>query len=55
MTKNSKLKGFVLALDQGTTSSRAIIFDTNMEVVAVSRTEFTQYFPNSGWVGKSVV
>ena len=40
----------VLALDQGTTSSRAIIFDANMRVAAVSQQEFPQYFPQSGWV-----
>ena len=42
--------GFTLALDQGTTSSRAIIFDKDMKPVAVSRQEFTQHYPASGWV-----
>jgi glycerol kinase len=41
---------FILALDQGTTSSRAIIFDSNSRIVAVSQKEFPQIFPNSGWV-----
>ncbi|MEM1378236.1 MAG: glycerol kinase GlpK [Pseudomonadota bacterium] len=41
---------FVLAIDQGTTSSRAIIFDTNQTIVAVAQKEFTQFFPKSGWV-----
>ena len=40
----------VLAIDQGTTSSRAILFDQNMEIVAVSQKEFPQHFPFSGWV-----
>ena len=41
---------FILALDQGTTSSRAIVFDSNSRIVAVSQKEFPQIFPNSGWV-----
>lgn len=40
----------VLALDQGTTSSRTLAFDRNGKVVAQSQREFTQYFPQSGWV-----
>jgi glycerol kinase len=42
--------GFVLAIDQGTTSSRAIVFDERMEIVGVGQQEFTQHFPKSGWV-----
>ncbi len=41
---------YVLALDQGTTSSRAIIFDHAGQVVAIAQEEFPQYFPQSGWV-----
>jgi glycerol kinase len=41
---------FVLALDQGTTSSRAIVFDAAGSVRAVAQQEFTQYFPQPGWV-----
>ena len=41
---------FILAMDQGTTSSRAIIFDADYSVVAQAQQEFTQHFPNSGWV-----
>jgi len=41
---------FVLAIDQGTTSTRAILFDKNLAIHAVSQREFTQHFPNSGWV-----
>ncbi len=40
----------ILAIDQGTTSSRAILFDANLRVVAVAQQEFTQHFPASGWV-----
>ena len=41
---------FILAMDQGTTSSRAIIFDADYSVVAQAQQEFTQHFPDSGWV-----
>jgi len=41
---------FVLALDQGTTSSRSILFDRAGSIVAVAQREFTQHFPRSGWV-----
>lgn len=44
------MSGFVLAIDQGTTSSRAIVFDAAMKVVGVGQKEFTQHFPDSGWV-----
>ena len=41
---------YVLALDQGTTSSRAIIFNKSGEIVSIAQKEFTQHFPKSGWV-----
>ncbi len=41
---------YILSLDQGTTSSRAILFDKNGEIVATEQQEFTQYFPKPGWV-----
>jgi glycerol kinase len=41
---------YVLALDQGTTSSRAILFDARGAVVAIDQHEFTQHFPKPGWV-----
>jgi glycerol kinase len=44
------MKKFIIALDQGTTSSRAIVFNESAEVVAVAQREFRQYFPQSGWV-----
>lgn len=41
---------YILALDQGTTSSRAIIFDRDSRILAIGQKEFTQFFPRSGWV-----
>ena len=43
-------KKFIVAIDQGTTSSRAILFDTEGRSIFKSQLEFTQYFPKSGWV-----
>ncbi|MBL8440702.1 MAG: glycerol kinase, partial [Betaproteobacteria bacterium] len=40
----------ILALDQGTTSSRAIVFDRESRIVAVAQQEFPQHFPRPGWV-----
>jgi len=44
----------ILAIDQGTTSSRAIVFDAAMRPVASAQEEFTQHFPASGWVEHEV-
>lgn len=44
------MKKYILALDQGTTSSRAIVFDRQGESVAIAQKEFKQYYPQSGWV-----
>lgn len=41
---------YILAIDQGTTSSRGIVFDKDMRIVAIDQQEFTQHFPKSGWV-----
>ncbi|MDG1494998.1 MAG: glycerol kinase GlpK [Porticoccaceae bacterium] len=43
-------KKLILAMDQGTTSSRAILFDQHYAIVAQSQQEFDQHFPDSGWV-----
>ncbi|GMG96948.1 glycerol kinase GlpK [Tepidimicrobium xylanilyticum] len=43
-------KKYIIALDQGTTSSRAIIFNHDGEIVQVAQSEFTQYYPKPGWV-----
>ena len=44
------MKKYILALDQGTSSSRAIVFDEHGQTKAVSQKEFTQIFPKPGWV-----
>jgi glycerol kinase len=41
---------YLLALDQGTTSSRAIVFDTSGQIVTTAQKEFTQIYPKAGWV-----
>ena len=46
---------YILALDQGTTSSRAIIFDHDGQIVVTSQKEFPQYFPKPGWVEQKPV
>lgn len=45
-----KVEKYILAIDQGTTSSRAILFNKNGEIVHVAQKEFTQIFPQPGWV-----
>lgn len=44
------MKKYIIALDQGTTSSRAIIFDSEQKIVGVAQKEFTQIYPKEGWV-----
>ncbi|MGB5418451.1 glycerol kinase GlpK [Algibacter sp.] len=44
------MEKYILALDQGTTSSRAIVFDKKGTIISVAQKEFTQYFPKPGWV-----
>ena len=41
---------YILALDQGTTSSRAILFDKNQRIIAIAQREFPQIYPREGWV-----
>ena len=41
---------YILSLDQGTTSSRAVLFDENRRTAAISQHEFAQHFPREGWV-----
>lgn len=43
-------KKYILALDQGTTSSRAILFNRNGEILKIAQSEFTQIYPKPGWV-----
>ena len=47
MSKNTK---YILSIDQGTTSSRGVIFDEKYEIISIGQREFTQFFPDSGWV-----
>ena len=44
------MEKFILSLDQGTSSSRAIVFDHKGQIRSVAQREFTQYFPKPGWV-----
>ncbi|MCB1693769.1 MAG: glycerol kinase, partial [Pseudomonadales bacterium] len=44
------MPAFILAIDQGTTSSRAIVFDENSNILSVAQQEFAQHFPKAGWV-----
>ena len=44
------MKKFIIAIDQGTTSSRAVLFDTKGRIKFISQYEFKQYFPKNGWV-----
>lgn len=44
------MSGYILSIDQGTTSSRAMIFDQESRVIGVGQQEFQQYFPADGWV-----
>ncbi len=44
------LENCILAIDQGTTSSRAIVFNQNSDIIAVAQQEFTQHYPQDGWV-----
>lgn len=44
------MKNYVLALDEGTTSARAILFDKNSNIISMAQHEFPQYYPHAGWV-----
>ncbi len=50
MADSSNASGMVLAIDQGTTSSRAIVFGPDQSIISIAQQEFTQHFPKSGWV-----
>jgi len=43
-------KEYIMALDQGTTSSRAVIFDHQAKIISIAAKEFRQIFPQPGWV-----
>ena len=44
------MTNYILSIDQGTTSSRALLFDESGQQVSVAQQEFTQHFPANGWV-----
>jgi len=44
------MENYILALDQGTTSSRAVLFDKQQNIIGMVQKEFTQFYPNEGWV-----
>ena len=44
------MKKYIMALDSGTTSNRCILFDVEGNMCSVAQKEFTQYFPQPGWV-----
>jgi glycerol kinase len=50
LPQGKRMTTYILAIDQGTTSSRAILFDGNREIAAIGQQEFAQHFPDSGWV-----
>ena len=41
---------YILVIDQGTTSTRTIIFNHQSEIISMAQKEITQYYPNPGWV-----
>ena len=47
------MQAYILSIDQGTTSSRALLIDQNGNVLKTQQQEFRQYFPNDGWVEHS--
>lgn len=49
------MKRYILALDEGTTSSRSILFDRNGKIVAKAQKEFAQFYPSPGWVEEDAV
>ncbi|MBQ7605316.1 MAG: glycerol kinase, partial [Firmicutes bacterium] len=50
MDKDNKSSKYIMALDQGTTSSRCIIYDHAGNIISSAQKEFTQIFPKPGWV-----
>jgi glycerol kinase len=48
-------KKYIVALDQGTTSSRAVVMDHDANIVSVSQREFEQIYPKPGWVEKWLI
>ena len=44
------MKKFILSIDQGTTSSRVVLYDSKFNKIDSVQKEFTQYFPKNGWI-----
>ena len=44
------MKKYILAIDQGTTSSRVVLYDKKFKIKSIEKKEFKQYFPKDGWV-----
>ena len=44
------MKKFIISIDQGTTSSRVVLYDTKFNIIDILQKEFKQYFPKDGWV-----
>ena len=44
------MKKYILSIDQGTTSSRVVLYDIKFRICSVIQKEFKQYFPKAGWV-----
>src|SRR5574344_1526959 len=55
MPMKTEKSGYILSLDQGTTSSRAILFDHSGRIVSSSQRDFPQYYPEPGWVEHDAV
>ena len=49
------MEKYIMALDQGTTSSRCILYDRKGNMVSVAQKEFTQIYPRAGWVEGNLV
>ena len=50
MKDDRNVKKYIIAMDQGTTSSRAILFDTDMVIHGIAQREIGQFYPADGWV-----
>src|SRR5687768_2349325 len=50
LNRRGRMSGYILAIDQGTTSSRAIVFGPDRTIAGSGQKEFTQHFPQDGWV-----
>ena len=49
------MEKYIMTIDEGTTSARAVVFDHNGEIVSVSQNEFNQYYPKPGWLEQNPI